>query len=208
MRKVGFSALLSGLVLSALLYLIRQTDWFHAELSRGMSDFAELVESSFWAALVLTAFGVFLLLLSLRPSQSLPENDAPAPLIRNWVCPACGQESPETELNCPVCGSPRNRGVVPGWRCPFCGTDNPVTASQCQNCAAPKERPLLTWICESCGRENPETESRCTACQRRRFTVETGLICPICGSSNEPKAEKAEKAAPKAKAPKAEKKEN
>ena len=62
MRKVGFSALLSGLVLSALLYLIRQTDWFHAELSRGMSDFAELVESSFWAALVLTAFGVFLLL--------------------------------------------------------------------------------------------------------------------------------------------------
>ena len=189
MRKTGLVTLLSGIVLSAFLYLLRQSGWFATELARGMSDFAELVESGFWAALVLTVFGVFLFLLSFRPTQSPPENDAPAPLVRTWICPACGGENSESELRCTVCGTPRNRGNVPSWRCPFCGAENPETASQCQVCAAPKDRPLLTWICEGCGHENPETENRCTACQRRRFAVAEPWSCPVCGSANDPQTD-------------------
>ena len=185
MRKIGFSALLSGFLLSLFLYLLRQSDWFAAEVSRGMSDFAELVESAFWAALLLSAFGLLCLLLSFRPAQRLPENEAPAPLVRNWICPACGEVSDETEMRCPVCGTPRNRGRVPSWRCSFCGAENPETAVQCQICASPKDRPLLTWFCEGCGHENSESELRCTACQRRRFSTAASWICPVCGSAND-----------------------
>ena len=92
MRKIGLATFLSGVLLAALFYLLRQSDWFAAETARGMSDFAELVESAFWAALLVVFFGIFLLLLSLRPTQSPPENEAPAPLLRTWICPACGGE--------------------------------------------------------------------------------------------------------------------
>lgn len=189
MRKIGLATFLSGVLLAALFYLLRQTDWFAAETARGMSDFAELVESAFWAALLVVFFGIFLLLLSLRPTQNPPENEAPAPLLRTWICPACGGENPESGLRCTVCGTPRDRGNVPSWHCPFCGTENPETASQCQICAAPRDRLLLTWVCEGCGHENPETETRCTACQRRRFAAETSWICPICGGANDAKTE-------------------
>ena len=184
MRKTGFAVLLSGVLLSGLLFLVRRTDWYGAEVARGMSDFAELVESAFWAALLLTLFGVFLLLLSLRPTERLPENETPAPLARTWVCPACGQVNPETEGRCAICGALRNGEPLRVWRCELCGAENPETSDQCGNCGSPKERPLLTWICEGCGRENPETETRCTAGQRRRFPKAVTWTCPACHIAN------------------------
>ena len=180
MKKIGLSALISGVVLTVLLWFVRKSDWYAGELARGMSDFAELAESAFWAALVVAAFGLLLLLLSLRARDALPENEAPAPLVRSWICPACGSENTDDQ-RCAVCGAPRDQRRVPGWRCPFCGTENPETVKVCQSCAAPKDRPLLTWICEGCGHENPETETRCAACQRRRFSAAAGWTCPVCG---------------------------
>ena len=139
MRKVGLSALASGTLLSLLLFFARRTEWFAREAARGMSDFAELVESAFWAALAVTAFGLLLLLLSLRPSEAPPENETPTPLARAWVCPACGAENTEPDRRCQVCGTRLGWRPVPAWRCPVCGA------------------------------ENPETETRCAACQRSRF---------------------------------------
>ena len=117
MRKVGLITLLSGLVLSVLLFLVRQGGWFAAEIARGMSDFAELVESAFWAALVTAAFGLLLVLLSLRPTERAPENEAPAPLVRTWVCPACGAENTDSDLRCGTCGTPHSAPAPPSWRC-------------------------------------------------------------------------------------------
>ncbi len=93
MKKIGLSALVSGVVLGVFLYFVRRSDWFAREVARGMSDFAELAESAFWAALVLAGFGLLLLLLSLRSRDALPENEPPAPLVRSWICPACGSEN-------------------------------------------------------------------------------------------------------------------
>ena len=71
MRKVDLICLISGVVLTVALFFARRTEWFLAEQARAMSDFAEMVESAFWAALVLAVFGLFLLLLSLRPTENL-----------------------------------------------------------------------------------------------------------------------------------------
>ena len=101
MRKVGLSALIAGVVLTVLLFFARRTEWFLAEQARAMSDFAEMVESAFWAALVLAVFGLILLLLSLRARPELPDNEAPAPLVRSWICPACGIENTD-ETRCAV----------------------------------------------------------------------------------------------------------
>ena len=190
MRKTGLATLISGVVLSVLLFLVRRTDWYAAETARGMSDFAEMANAAFWAALVTAIFGLFLFLLSFRPTEEAPENDSPAPLLRSWVCPACGGENPETEPRCAVCGALRDQPRVPSWRCPFCGTDNPETEGICGSCAAPRERPLLSWICEGCGQRNPETETRCTACQRRRFVPAVSWSCPVCGIANDASAER------------------
>ena len=188
MKKVGLFTLSAGVLLTALLVLVRNTAWFAAEQARGMSDFAELVESAFWAALVTAAFGLVTLLLGFRAGRRLPENEPPAPLVRSWVCPSCGNEN-SGESRCAVCGALRDQGRIPTWRCPFCGGENPERVSLCQSCGVPRDRPLLTWICEGCGHENPETEGRCTACQRRRFVRSPGWSCPVCGIANEAGAE-------------------
>lgn len=185
MRKIGLSTLIAGLLLTLLLALARGTEWFAAESVRGMSDFAEMVEAAFRAAMVTAGFGLLLLLLSLRPSRRAPENEAPVPLVRSWICPACGAENSEADQRCTVCGTPHMLETRPGWRCPFCGTENSPDELQCRGCSAPKDRPLLTWVCESCGQTNPETETRCTACQRRRFTPAPSWTCPVCGIAND-----------------------
>ena len=66
MRKTGWIALISGAVLSVALFLVRQTRWYAVQRSGELSDFAQTVNSAFWAALITTVFGLVLLLLTLR----------------------------------------------------------------------------------------------------------------------------------------------
>ncbi len=185
MRKTGIATLISGLLLAIILFLVRQTDWFAAEQARGLSDLVELVESAFWAALCTAVLGVIFLLLSLRVTDQVPEEERPAPLERFWICPACGAQNQEAEIYCLVCGNPQNNVPVPAWTCPVCGADNPESVSVCQTCMTPRTPPEPTWICEVCGQENPDAEPFCLACQHRRPHSAPDWICPACGMSND-----------------------
>lgn len=185
MRKTGIATLAAGLVLTLLLVLIRQSEWFATEQARGLSDFAELTESAFRASLVTVLLGLVFLLLSLRVTRQVPDNDVPAPLERFWVCPACGAQNSEQTLHCTVCGNPQGNAPDPTWTCPVCGAENPASAAVCPICQTPPTGAAETWVCEVCGQENPETEDRCLACQRRRYPVEPDWTCPVCGTANE-----------------------
>ena len=181
MRKTGIAMLFTGVFLALLLYLARQSAWFAAEQARGFSDFAELVESSFWAALVTVFLGLVFLLLSYRVTAQLSDND----VLSTAFCPGCGTENPAEALRCAVCGNPRNNMPNALWRCPVCGKENPEQLSICQLCQTAREqRPVRSWICDLCGHKNPETEDRCTACLHRRNTQKADWICPICGTAN------------------------
>ena len=185
MRKTGITMLFSGAFLALLLYFARESEWFASEQARGFSDFAELVESAFWAALVTMFLGLVFLLLSYRSSATQSDAEAPAPLERFWVCPGCGSENPEEALRCSICGNPRRNSPTAPWICPVCGTENPEQLSSCQLCNSPRgQKPARSWTCSACGQENPETQSRCSACLRRRNSGSSGWVCPVCGSAN------------------------
>ncbi len=93
MRKAGWITAAIGAGLSILLFLVRRSDWYEAQQALAMSDFGELADSAFWAALFFTLFGVILLLLSLRVTDAEPETESPAPLAAAWICPYCGAEN-------------------------------------------------------------------------------------------------------------------
>ena len=184
MKKVGAFTMAGGLLLFLLLSLARSSDWYTGERARSMSDFVELIESAYRASLVTGVFGLVLLLLGLRPGRQALENDTPTPLVRSWICPACGGENSQHELRCRLCGNPRNHNAQVSWQCPFCGSENPESAQLCAVCQSPRTRPGNTWICEGCGAENAESEDRCQAGQRRRGPRSQGWSCPVCGGSN------------------------
>ena len=92
MRKTGYFAAGFGAVLTLVLSLVRGGSWYEAERLKTMSEARELVDSGFWAGLILVLFGLVLILWSLRRPRAR-ETESPAPLVKTWICPACGGEA-------------------------------------------------------------------------------------------------------------------
>ncbi|MBQ1590344.1 MAG: hypothetical protein II106_06465, partial [Oscillospiraceae bacterium] len=90
MRKIGIWLCAVGAALTVGLLLVQQTRWFALQRSGEMSDFAQLVFSAFWAAILTTLLGVCVLLLSLRRTAQKPEVEKPVPMEITWVCAYCG----------------------------------------------------------------------------------------------------------------------
>lgn len=179
MRKTGLITAAIGAVLSLLLFLVRQTEWFEAQMAQTMSEFGELADSAFWASLITTGFGLILFLLSLRSNAPAEEMEAPAPLATEWVCPHCGGVNIEPENHCTTCGAARPGQPQP-WTCAWCGEENPGTAAVCGTCGSAKTK---TWVCGNCGSANPDDNAVCPVCGLSRFeTPRAPRTCRNCGS--------------------------
>lgn len=135
MRKLSCVLAAAGAVLAAVLFLVRRSAWFLAEQAKAMSDLAELVESAFWASLILVGLCLIFFLRSFRPaSKEREEIQPPAPL------------EPEP------------------WVCRFCGSANPVSVDTCQACGMPFEPELRDWVCPRCGNVNDPQQADCPVC--------------------------------------------
>ena len=66
LRKIGIWLCAVGAALTVGLLLVQQTHWYAVQRSGEMSDFAQLIFSAFWAAILTTLLGVGILLFSLR----------------------------------------------------------------------------------------------------------------------------------------------
>lgn len=182
MRKTGWIALISGAVLSIALFLVRQTRWYAVQRSGELSDFAQTVNSAFWAALITTVFGLVLLLLTLRRRKP-QEVERPAPLEITWICPYCGGKNTEGDETCKRCGTPKYRPPEL-WTCGWCGTENPETEGVCARCHAPRSAAVRAWTCPHCGSQSPVTAETCVICSAARPQVVPTWRCRACGSLN------------------------
>ena len=179
MRKTGIITAAIGAVLSILLYLVRCTDWFEAQMAQTMSEFGELADSAFWAALVTTGLGLILLLFGLRRTSPSEEVEAPAPMVSEWVCPHCGGVNQDPDTHCQTCGAARP-AAASTWTCTWCGTENPGTARVCSACGGAR---AAGWTCDTCGSENPEEAVSCPVCGLPRYGRPRDVrCCPHCGS--------------------------
>ena len=166
MKKVGAVTALIGFLLALGLFFVRRSAWFDRQMQKNISEFGELAEAGFWAALMMTAVGVVLLLIGLRRSSRVrDEIDAPAPLADDWTCAFCGAANRGGET-CAVCGAVR--GVQPLlWVCPSCGQSNPETVDRCQSCGRDRLGGGI-WICPWCGSPVDDEFTACTICGARR----------------------------------------
>ena len=163
MKKVGAILAAMGFVLALGLFFVRRSGWYAREMSKEISEFGELAEAGFWAALMMTALGVLLLLLGLRVKNRVQDAiDAPTPLADDWVCPTCGSACRGGEV-CPYCGADRRALPPPPWVCPFCGTANPEPEQLCRGCGRPRPG-RDAWICPWCGSPVDGEFSACTIC--------------------------------------------
>ena len=165
MRKTGIITAALGAALALTLFLVRQGDWYAREQAKAMSERVELVESAFWAGLVLFIFGLALLLRSLRRPKEEPA--APAPLVRTWICPACGCENSDGVELCRACGTPHYRAPEQ-WVCPVCAAANPNSQESCLVCGASRYRRARAWVCPWCGAAVDDSESFCPTCGGRK----------------------------------------
>ena len=166
MKKVGAITAAIGFLLALGLFFVRRSDWFARQMQRSISEFGELAEAGFWAALIMTVLGGILLLIGLRrTSRVRDEIDAPAPLSDEWVCAFCGTLNRGGDV-CGVCGGARHPPAPP-WVCPSCGQSNPDTADRCQSCG--RNRPGGgVWVCPWCGSPVDDEFTACTICGARR----------------------------------------
>ena len=182
MRKTGWIATVSGVILSIVLFLVQQTRWYAVQRAGEMSDFAQTIYSAFWATLIMTAFGVVLLIVTLRRRRQ-PEIERPAPLEITWICPYCGGRNTEGDEVCSTCGTPKYRPPAL-WICGWCGTENPETEAVCSFCHAPHDTPVQAWTCPHCGSQSPVTAEFCVICRAARPQAVPTWRCRACGSLN------------------------
>lgn len=185
MRKTVFITLGFGLIGSILLFLVRQTDWYDAQMRQTMSDFGELADSAFWASLITLVFGLVLLLVWLRRRGSGPEKDGkdPAPLTVHWICPHCGGSNTQLDRICQTCGQSRPL-TMPPWTCEWCGAENAGGDRFCASCGKPRPTPDHNWTCAWCGTENPGQNRTCSVCGRPQGGQEPAWTCAWCGTEN------------------------
>lgn len=183
LRKIGIWISAVGAAVTVGLLLVQQTNWFAVQRSGEMSDFAQLVFSAFWAAILTALLGVCLLLLSLRRNARKPELEKPVPMEITWVCAYCGGQNTAADSVCSVCGTPK---YVPPqvWTCGWCGTDNPEGEQTCSRCHAPRGVKIPVWTCPRCGSQNPETTDFCVLCRAGRYRTTAFWKCRLCGSQN------------------------
>ncbi len=136
MRKFGYLSAAFGATAAVILFLVRQTRWFAAQQAQTMSEPAELVESAFWASLIVLVIGLLLFALSFRRSARQADDiAAPAPLEPEpWVCPRCGSMNPDAEPVCAACGLDRRGPQAREWVCPRCGGANGPEDRFCAFC--------------------------------------------------------------------------
>lgn len=138
MKKVGAITAAIGFLLALGLFFVRRSAWYARQMEKTISEFGELAESAFWAALIMTAVGVVLLLLGLRVKNRFQDAiDAPTPLADDWVCPGCGAAN-RGGGSCPVCGAERGMPEPDPWICCYCGAGNPGRAGSCLVCGTPR----------------------------------------------------------------------
>ena len=61
--------------------------------------------------------------------------------MENKICPKCGAEIPEGDINfCPKCGANLLEVVAENWTCKNCGTENSADALFCTSCGESREK--------------------------------------------------------------------
>ena len=138
MKKVGAITAAIGFLLALGLFFVRRSSWFARQMEKNISEFGEMTEAAFWAALIMTAVGIVLLLFGLRIKNRIQDAiDTPAPLADEWVCPACGEVNRGGEL-CALCGADRRGPEPEPWICSYCGAGNPDGTESCLVCGTPR----------------------------------------------------------------------
>ena len=184
MKKTGIILSSVSLLAAILLFLLRKTAWFAAQKAQTMSEFGELADSAFWAALITLILGLVLLVIGLRRGSADDAKKSPKPLTEHWVCPHCGGKNTQLDRTCQTCGLDRPL-TMPPWKCDWCGTENESSARVCSNCGRSRPTAQHTWSCDWCGTENPGLSRTCSVCGRPRGGGAPSWSCTWCGTENQ-----------------------
>lgn len=164
MRKTGLIFTLLGGTVGILTFLVRMTAWYASVSANHLSEFAEFIESAFWAGVITLVAGFFLLLLSLRHPKQMPTEygtDTEEGYSEEEYSEDGYSEDgyvPEPELF----DRPERTAFKDPW------VPDPADTVRMPDGEKAQQAEQEDWVCAICGCRNPEFSRICAVCGSSR----------------------------------------